>query len=98
MVMANPVPDKLLRNLGRAQIFAPDDPLLRASIERGTITPTEIRVVQWISVGLGDQDIADEMGRSVWTVKSQVCSVMRKLRAKNRGHAACIALREGIIN
>jgi DNA-binding CsgD family transcriptional regulator len=37
------------------------------------------------------------MGTSLFTVQSQIVSAMRKLRAKNRGHAACKALRQGII-
>ena len=66
---------------------ATDDPL----------TPAEIRVLQLISAGQANKEIAAHLALSEETVKKQVRNILSKLGAKDRTHAAMIAFRRGII-
>ena len=43
-----------------------------------------------------NHEIAEKIYVSVHTVKAHVSSIIKKLNAKNRTDAACIAIREGI--
>ena len=61
------------------------------------LTYREIQVLQHISNGFEDRDIALKMEISVHTVRAFVHKVISKLHAKNRLHAVCSALRRGLI-
>ena len=61
------------------------------------LTPAEIRVLRLISAGNANKEIAAHLGLSEETVKKQVRSVLSKLGAKDRTHAAMIGFRRGII-
>ncbi|KIQ31514.1 LuxR family transcriptional regulator [Variovorax paradoxus] len=62
------------------------------------ITPAEIRVLRLISAGNANKEIADQLRLSEETVKKQVRSILSKLGAKDRTHAAMIGFRRGIID
>lgn len=57
----------------------------------------ETEVLQCASVGLTIPQTADVYGRSAQTIKTQLESARRKLCAKNTAHAACEAIRLGLI-
>jgi DNA-binding NarL/FixJ family response regulator len=97
-VIASPIPDKLLRNLGRAHILEEGEPINRQHLDERPLTATELDVIRWVSHGLEDKMIAEVTGRSHYSVKDSLKYALRKLRAKNRSHAACIALRQGLID
>ena len=59
------------------------------------LTEREIQVLQHISNGFEDKEIAHIMDISV--VRAFVHKIIQKLSAKNRVHAACNALRLGLI-
>ena len=61
------------------------------------LTPAEIRVLRLIAQGNGNKEIAERFSVSEETVKGQVRSILSKLGANDRTHAAMIGLRRGII-
>jgi DNA-binding NarL/FixJ family response regulator len=61
------------------------------------LTPSEIRVLKLIAAGDANKEIAAKLHLSEGTIKGQVRSLMEKLGAKDRTHAAIIAVRRGII-
>jgi DNA-binding NarL/FixJ family response regulator len=66
---------------------ATDDPL----------TPAEIEVLRLIAAGNSNKQIADRLGITEDTVKGRVRSILSKLNANDRTHAATIGLKRGII-
>jgi DNA-binding NarL/FixJ family response regulator len=67
---------------------ATDDPL----------TPAEIEVLRLITAGNSNKQIADRLGITEDTVKGRVRSILSKLGANDRTHAATIGLKRGIIH
>jgi DNA-binding NarL/FixJ family response regulator len=66
---------------------ATDDPL----------TPAEIGVLRLIAAGNSNKQIADKLHITEDTVKGRVRSILSKLDANDRTHAATIGLQRGII-
>lgn len=62
-----------------------------------TMTFREVEVLRLIGEGLTNQEIADELTLSLYTVKSHVRSILEKMGAKNRWEAAAIAKERGLI-
>jgi len=61
------------------------------------LTPAEVRVLHLIAQGNANKEIARALDVSEETVKTQVRSILSKLGAKDRTHAAMIAFRRGIL-
>jgi len=61
------------------------------------LTPAEISVLRLIAVGKANKQIADQLKTTEETVKSRVKSILSKLGANDRTHAAMIGLKRGII-
>jgi DNA-binding NarL/FixJ family response regulator len=66
---------------------ATDDPL----------TPGEVEILRLIAVGNGNKQIAYQLSITEETVKGRVKSILSKLSASDRTHAATIGLKRGII-
>jgi DNA-binding NarL/FixJ family response regulator len=66
---------------------AMDDPL----------TPIEVAILRLIAAGNGNKQIADQLSTTEETVKGRIKSILSKLNANDRTHAATIALKRGII-
>ena len=62
-----------------------------------TLTPAEVVVLRLIAGGNANKEIADQLGVTEDTVKGRVKSILSKLDANDRTHAAIIALKRGII-
>jgi DNA-binding NarL/FixJ family response regulator len=62
-----------------------------------TLTPAEISVLRLIATGRANKQIADKLSITEETVKSRVKSILSKLGANDRTHAAMIGLKRGII-
>lgn len=90
--------DVLLHRMRRDEGSAWVDRLLD-NMERwpSPLSPREREVLRCASVGLTEAQTADMCGRSVDTIKNQLTSARRKLLAKNTAHAACEAIRLGLI-
>jgi len=63
-----------------------------------TLTPAEIAVLRLIAAGNANKQIADHLSITEETVKSRVKSILSKLGANDRTHAAMIGLKRGIID
>jgi DNA-binding NarL/FixJ family response regulator len=61
------------------------------------LTPAEVVVLRLIAEGNANKEIADKLAISEDTVKGRVKSILAKLDANDRTHAALIGLRRGII-
>ena len=61
------------------------------------LTPAEIVVLRLIAEGNANKQIADQLAITEDTVKGRVKSILAKLDANDRTHAAIIGLRRGII-
>ncbi len=61
------------------------------------LSPSELRVLRLIAEGNANKEIAAQLSVSEDTVKGQVRSLLSKLGAKDRTHAAMIGLKRGII-
>ena len=61
------------------------------------LSPSEIRVLGLIAGGLSNREIAAKLAVTEEAVKGQVKSILAKLGANDRTHAAVIGLRNGII-
>jgi DNA-binding NarL/FixJ family response regulator len=62
------------------------------------LTPGEVRVLRLIAEGRANKEIAARLSTSDATVKGQVQSILSKLGATDRTHAAMIGLKRGIID
>jgi len=61
------------------------------------LTPAEVRVLRLIAEGNANKEIAVQLSVTEDTVKGQVRSILLKLGAKDRAHAAIIGVKRGII-
>jgi DNA-binding NarL/FixJ family response regulator len=74
-----------------------------ASVELGEhatddpLTPVEVAILRLIAAGNGNKQIADQLSMTEETVKGRIKSILSKLKAKDRTHAATIGLKRGII-
>jgi DNA-binding NarL/FixJ family response regulator len=62
------------------------------------LTPIEVEVLRLISLGCSNKDIAARLAVTEHSVKSRVKSILAKLDANDRTHAAMIGLKRGIIH
>lgn len=62
------------------------------------LTAAEVQVLRLISQGCGNKEIAARLSVTEHSVKSRVKSVLAKLAANDRTHAAMIGLKRGIIS
>ena len=65
--------------------------LFEEAPSRLPLTRAENRVLALLAEGLSSKQMASNLGRSVKTIDNQIASIMRKLGARNRGHAVAIA-------
>jgi DNA-binding NarL/FixJ family response regulator len=61
------------------------------------LAPAEVRVLRLIAEGNSNKEIAAQLSVSEDSVKGQVRSILAKLGANDRAHAAVIGLKRGII-
>jgi DNA-binding NarL/FixJ family response regulator len=62
-----------------------------------TLTPAEIAVLRLIAAGNANKEIGEQLGVTEDTVKGRVKSILSKLDANDRTHAAIIGVKRGII-
>ncbi len=60
------------------------------------LTDREIDILKMIAQGFSNQEIANRLFLSVWTVRTYVTEILAKLQVGNRTQAALYALREGL--
>lgn len=64
------------------------EPALKPEARKARLTARESEVLHWIAEGKRNTEIAQILGNSQATVKSQVESILRKLQVETRGAAA----------
>jgi len=62
------------------------------------VLAAEVEVLRLISQGCGNKEIAARLSVTEDSVKSRVKSILAKLNANHRTHAAMIGLKRGIIS
>lgn len=62
-----------------------------------TLTSRELEVLRLLAEGLGNKDIAGQLGMSDHTAKFHVAQILAKLGAASRTEAVSIAIRQGLI-
>jgi DNA-binding NarL/FixJ family response regulator len=68
-----------------------------SATEAAGLTPREGEVLSLIAAGATDKEIAAQLTLSLHTVKSHVRSILSKLHAVNRRHAARLAAQGGLL-
>jgi len=63
----------------------------------GMLSPREMEVLQMMSEGLANKEIAWRLGISEHTVKFHVASILNRLDAASRAQAVAIGLRRGLL-
>jgi len=71
------------------------EPLVGPLVE--PLTPREIEVLQLLSQGLGNKEIASRLNISEHTAKFHVASIMGKLGAGSRTEAVTLGIRHGLV-
>ena len=69
-----------------------DDPAFREAL-----TPRELEVLRMLADGLGNKQIAAQLGISDHTAKFHVSQILAKLRAASRAEAVAIGIRRGLV-
>jgi len=70
---------------------------LAEHVAEETLSPTEVRVLRLIADGNSNKEIASELSATEDTIKGQVRSILSKLNANDRTHAAMIGVKRGFI-
>lgn len=77
---------------------APSAAGLGTDLPLAQLSSRELEVLDRLQHGLSNQQIAEELYLSPDTIKTHVRSLLQKLAARDRGHAAVIGLRLGLID
>jgi DNA-binding NarL/FixJ family response regulator len=59
------------------------------------LSPRERRILQYVAHGYSNKEIGQRVGVTEQTVKNQVSTILRKVQARDRAHAAVMALTNG---
>ncbi len=61
------------------------------------LTERELEVLQLLTEGMNNREIAEKTMVSIHTVKAHVCSIFHKLKANGRVQAAVKAIKKGLV-
>lgn len=63
------------------------------------LTPRQTAILDLIKLGMTDEEIAEKLGTTRWTVANRVShGILSRLGARNRAHAVYIGMRRKIIS
>lgn len=85
------------RSLVARFLATPDDPPPRHPDRLSVLTPREREMVALVATGLSNQEIAERMFLSPFTVRAHVQRAMTKLQARDRAQLVVIAYRTGLV-
>lgn len=80
------------------QIMTPEVSQQLSSGRTVQLTPREGEVLSAVAQGLGNRDVARQLGMAEETVKGHLSNAMQKLGASDRTHAVVIAMRRGMLD
>jgi DNA-binding NarL/FixJ family response regulator len=88
-----------IRTVHAGKRLMPPDVAVRLSefFPQVALTMRETEVLELVSQGLGNKEIADRLGTASGTVKMHVQNILDKLGAADRTHAVTMAIRRGIL-
>ncbi|MEW2421097.1 response regulator [Streptomyces nigra] len=84
------------RSLVARFLATPDDPPADESERLALLTPREREMVALVATGLSNQEIAERMFLSPFTVRAHVQRAMTKLEARDRAQLVVVAYRTGL--
>ncbi len=61
------------------------------------LTPRELQVLRTLADGLGNKEIAQQLGISEHTAKFHVAQILAKLGANSRAEAVAVGMRRGLV-
>lgn len=61
------------------------------------LTARELEILKMVAQGMPNQEIADRLVISIWTVRSHITAILNKLHLENRTQAALYAIRTGLV-
>ena len=101
-LLKNTLHSELLRTIraahaGKSSLSPEVSHEIAQHVSDDALTPAEIVVLRLIAAGNANKEIADQLGVTEDTVKGRVKSILSKLHANDRTHAAIIGLKRGII-
>lgn len=67
------------------------------SIAVEALTPRELQVLRMLADGLGNKEIAQQLGISEHTAKFHVAQILAKLGANSRAEAVALGMRRGLV-
>lgn len=90
---------KAIRVVNQGKKYIPSDiaEILSENIGSEELTPTETRILQQITAGKSNKEIAYVLNISENTVKTHVKNVFEKLGVSDRTSAATLAIRRGLV-
>lgn len=90
---------KAIRTVGAGRKYIPSDiaEILSENIGSEELTPTETRILQRITAGKANKEIAYDLEISENTVKTHVKNIFEKLGVSDRTSAATLAIRRGLV-
>ena len=93
------VATKVLLEFGRRSRQAPSGSPTAGPVrsEAGELSEREVDVLRLLTQGASNREIADRLVLAEGTVKNHVSSILMKLYAANRTHAANLARERGLI-
>jgi len=65
--------------------------------DRMRLTPREIEICRAIAQGKMNKQIASDSGRSIYTIRAQIGSLLLKTGQRNRTQVAVWAVRNGVV-
>lgn len=65
--------------------------------EAPCVSPAEAEVLQWLAAGLTDEEIADRVCRSVWTVRGHLKDLYLKFDVHTRAGLLMAAVKLGLL-
>jgi DNA-binding NarL/FixJ family response regulator len=85
------------RSLVGRFLATPDDAPLQHPEQLAALTPREREVVALVATGLSNQEIADRMVVSPFTVRAHVQRAMTKLQSRDRAQLVVVAYQTGLV-
>jgi len=61
------------------------------------LTAREVEILKMVAQGMPNQEIADRLVISIWTVRTHITAILNKLHLENRTQAALYAIRVGLV-
>jgi DNA-binding NarL/FixJ family response regulator len=83
---------------GRQPVMPEVEAQLQSRRQQPTLTPREVQVVQLISEGMRNKEIAVTLGITEQTAKVHVKNILAKLRVNDRAAVISVAARRGIVH